>query len=61
MKAHERRYLVVGLSSSLGVASLLALFFGAWGFVAWIALYLVVYDRYPWLHKAITRIANGKE
>jgi Na+-transporting methylmalonyl-CoA/oxaloacetate decarboxylase gamma subunit len=56
----QRRYLTVALLSSLGVAFVLAFLFGALAFVLYTMAYLILYTRFPALHEAIDRVANGK-
>jgi Na+-transporting methylmalonyl-CoA/oxaloacetate decarboxylase gamma subunit len=56
----QRRYLAVALLSSLGVAFVLAFLFGAVAFVLYTMAYLIIYTRFPALHEAIDRVANGK-
>jgi hypothetical protein len=56
----QRRYLTVALLSSLGVAFVLAFLFGAVAFVLYTMAYLIIYTRFPALHEAIDRVANGK-
>lgn len=56
----QRRYLTVALLSSLGVAFVLAFLFGVLAFVLYTMAYLVLYARFPALHEAIDRVANGK-
>lgn len=56
----QRRYLTVALLSSLGVAFVLAFLFGALAFVLYTMAYLILYTRFPVLHEAIDKVANGK-
>lgn len=55
------RYIAVAILPSVAVAFLLSVAFGAVAFVLFLMAYLAVYSTYPQLHKAIDRIANGKE
>lgn len=61
MNGSEWKYAALVASSSLGVAIILAVPFGAVAFVAYMAFYLLVFSSSTAMHDAIRRIANGKE
>lgn len=57
----DTRHVIVGMITSVGVAFILGIIFGAWAFVAYAAFYLVAYSNFPATYKVIDRIANGKD
>lgn len=61
MSAQERRYVALGLASSAGVGFVLAWFLDAYAFLLYVALYMVVYDQFSWIHETLERLSVGKE
>lgn len=53
--------MVVALPASIGVFFALSILVEVWVGVVYLAVFYVILTNYPWLHKAICRIAYGKE
>lgn len=61
MKKSEWRYMAVALPAPIGVFFALSILVEVWVGVVYLAVFYVILTNYPWLHKAICRIAYGKE
>lgn len=61
MKQGDWRYMAVALLPSIGAFFALSILIHPFVGTAYLAVFYVTLTRRPWLHKAIHRIAYGKE
>lgn len=53
--------MAVALPASVGVFFALSILIEVWIGVVYLAVFYLILMNYPWFHKAICRIAYGKE